>query len=76
MPLYEYECRPCGTKFELLRPMGSAAQTATCPTGHPGATRAVSLFAAPARQGEGAGFDERPAGGCGGCAGGACACAG
>ena len=29
MPIYEYECRDCGGRYELLRKMGE--ETAPCP---------------------------------------------
>ncbi len=31
MPLYEYECRKCGTRFELLRRMSDADRDLNCP---------------------------------------------
>ncbi|HTE85813.1 MAG TPA: zinc ribbon domain-containing protein [Dehalococcoidia bacterium] len=73
MPVYEYYCRSCQSKFELLRPMKMATIATNCPSGHEGATRTISVFAA-------IGHDElgqsMPLGG-GGCAcGGACACGG
>ncbi|HYM14332.1 MAG TPA: zinc ribbon domain-containing protein [Dehalococcoidia bacterium] len=46
MPLYEYYCRTCAAKFELLRPMSRAAEVATCPSGHGGSVRMLSVFAA------------------------------
>jgi putative FmdB family regulatory protein len=71
MPVYEYYCRACQIKFELLRPMKMATLTARCPEGHIGATRTVSVFAAFGRDEEGSLV---PAAG-GGCAcGGSCAC--
>ncbi len=45
MPLYEYFCPICSQKFELLRPMSRSEEPATCPNGHPGANRIISLFA-------------------------------
>ncbi|HEY8492173.1 MAG TPA: zinc ribbon domain-containing protein [Dehalococcoidia bacterium] len=69
MPLYEYYCRTCGTKFELLRPMSRAEEPAACPQGHPGAERTVSLFAAVTRGGT-----PEPAGGGCACGGAGCAC--
>jgi putative FmdB family regulatory protein len=33
MPLYEYECRACGERFEKLQPFGASAPE-TCPKGH------------------------------------------
>jgi putative FmdB family regulatory protein len=73
MPLYEYYCRSCKTKFEQLRPMSRSAEPATCPAGHGKAERLVSLVAAPVREG---GLDMLGAssgGGCSSCAGGSCA---
>ena len=45
MPVYEYFCRTCNEKFELLRPMSRGEEPATCPDGHVGASRILSLFA-------------------------------
>jgi putative FmdB family regulatory protein len=33
MPIYEYECRKCGTHFEKLQRFGEG-DPATCPRGH------------------------------------------
>jgi len=75
MPLYEYFCRACGSKFELLRPMSRSDEAAPCPKGHTGAARTLSVFATVGRDASG-GFTEMPTSG-GGCAcGGACACGG
>jgi putative FmdB family regulatory protein len=74
MPVYEYYCRTCQNKFELLRPMKQSALTANCPSGHEGATRTISVFAAIGRDEFG---ESIPMAGGGGCAcGGACACGG
>ncbi|MCH7999136.1 MAG: zinc ribbon domain-containing protein [Chloroflexi bacterium] len=74
MPLYEYYCRRCEGRFELLRPMGRLDDPAACPEGHEGGERVLSTFAAFA-QGEGGASDALAGtGGCGGCAGGNCAC--
>jgi putative FmdB family regulatory protein len=73
MPLYEYFCRNCAAKFELLRPMARADEPATCPKGHGTATRMLSVFAR-ARRGEVADFEQMPsAGGCA-CGGRGCGC--
>jgi putative FmdB family regulatory protein len=74
MPLYEYRCPTCRSTFELLRPMNRSEEAATCPAGHRGAERVLSLVAA--RAWGGAETFEAPSngGGCGGCAGGGCAC--
>jgi putative FmdB family regulatory protein len=72
MPVYEYYCRPCNSKFELLRSMKLSDQTATCPAGHKNAARTVSVFAA-----LGVGVLDETASFAGGCAcGGACSCGG
>lgn len=75
MPLYEYRCRTCKSVFELLRPMSRAGEAAACPQGHNGTERVLSLVAARAWGGDGADSFEMSAAGCGGCAGGSCACA-
>ena len=73
MPLYEYYCRGCDSKFEKLRQMSAADQPAECPSGHGGAMRTVSVFATFSK---GTGGETMPVTG-GGCAcGGACACGG
>lgn len=45
MPLYEYRCRTCDETFEERRPMSQANDPATCPHGHDGAVRMLSVFA-------------------------------
>ena len=73
MPVYEYYCRACATKFEKLRPMQAATEASECPAGHPGAVRTLSVFAAFTRGADGA-PEPVSMGGCG--CGGACACGG
>jgi putative FmdB family regulatory protein len=71
VPLYEFRCKTCDDTFEVRRPMSQAGEPATCPDGHPGAVRLLSVFAS-----VGGGPAPAPAaapktgGGCGG----ACAC--
>jgi putative FmdB family regulatory protein len=74
MPLYEYHCRSCKTTFELLRPMRDATSKATCPSGHAGATRVISLVAARAQGSDGAETPQFGGGGSCACGGGACGC--
>jgi putative FmdB family regulatory protein len=31
MPLYEYSCRSCGERFEVLRRMGAGSEGLSCP---------------------------------------------
>ena len=74
MPLYEYYCRSCSTKFEKLVPLRQATAAVACPAGHQEAERTLSVFAV-VRAGDGA-MDFAPAAGGGCCGGGACACGG
>ncbi len=77
MPLYEYFCRRCETKFELLRPMSRSDDTATCPSGHEDAQRMISLFASFSKGADGSLSAVAGAGGgCAGCGGGHCATCG
>ena len=75
MPVYEYYCQTCNSKFEKLQPMSASAESASCPSGH-AAARALSLVA---RVGQGMGGEDFDWGGMSdsaGCAcGGACSCA-
>jgi putative FmdB family regulatory protein len=74
MPLYEYVCDRCETRFEMLRPSGRMNDQAICPRGHESTRRVLSNFAALTKDSFG---DSAPvggaSGGCGGCAGG-CTC--
>lgn len=74
MPLYEYYCPKCSSKFELLRTMKQSDDAASCPKGHAGAPRTLSMFAAVSK-GAGSGADDAPmmGGGCA-CGGGGCGC--
>ncbi len=45
MPMYEYMCPDCKTKFELLRPLSQVNETASCPQCHQNAERVLSTFA-------------------------------
>jgi putative FmdB family regulatory protein len=45
MPIYEYVCSKCKSKFELLRPMSQASEGVSCPYCHSQAERALSRFA-------------------------------
>lgn len=46
MPIYEYVCSECDSKFEQLRPLSAADQTAECPHCHKQARRKMSTFSA------------------------------
>ncbi|GFO63499.1 zinc ribbon domain-containing protein [Geomonas paludis] len=46
MPIFEYVCKECGTRFEKLH-KGSAADECSCPTcGSAAVNKALSTFAA------------------------------
>jgi len=47
MPLYEYRCRACGERFEILQRMGDGAEGLECPRcGARQAEKQLSTFAA------------------------------
>ncbi|NLE09195.1 MAG: zinc ribbon domain-containing protein [Dehalococcoidales bacterium] len=45
MPIYEYVCSDCHSKFELLRSMSRADEKAECPQCKHNAERVLSKFA-------------------------------
>lgn len=47
MPMYEYRCRDCGRRFEVLQRMGAGAEGVECPAcGAENAEKLLSTFAA------------------------------
>jgi len=46
MPIYEYLCPSCDTKFEMLRPVSECHEPASCPKCQGSAQRVLSRFAA------------------------------
>lgn len=70
MPIYEYHCPSCRTRFELLRPFARADDEAPCPACREASHRGLSLIA---RGRTGSASGATPSGGCGGCSGGHCA---
>ena len=65
MPIYEYECPKCDSKFELLRPMSRADEKATCPECRSEAQRVVSVCCCATT--DESGMTSAIAGGGGGC---------
>ena len=65
MPLYEYRCRECGHRFEILQRMGEGADGLVCAEcGEPHLEKLLSSFSS---SGSGAGGTSVSAGpGCGG----------
>jgi len=71
MPIYEYRCGACETRFErFVRAFG---EEVTCPECHGGdVEKQLSTFATTSAA---SGSGPAPAGGGGGCCGGGCGCA-
>ncbi len=77
MPLYEYYCADCRTKFEAIRPMTKADDTIQCKNCESNHTsRMLSLFAAHTNTEGGSASSQNFTGGHGGggCCGGMCGC--
>ena len=53
MPIYEYSCSECGSKFELLRSLSQANEGASCPQCHNAAERILSTFVSRAKSDSG-----------------------
>jgi len=75
MPLYEYYCADCQTKFDALRPMSQAdvaIQCKSCESMH--TSRVLSLFAtlSPSKSDNALQRTSSGFGGC--CSGGSCGC--
>ncbi|MDP2729920.1 MAG: zinc ribbon domain-containing protein [Dehalococcoidales bacterium] len=66
MPIYEYVCPKCSSRFELLRSMSQANEDAPCPQCQQKAKRVLSVFAGLARNGDGL-TSSLGGGSCGGC---------
>ncbi len=67
MPVYEYVCPKCDIKFELLRPLSRADESALCKHCNSESHRVLSLFACISRS-NGGEFTPAPgASSCGGC---------
>lgn len=73
MPLYEYQCKECGYRFDALRPIKDADQPIVCNHCESNHTeRQISVFFAQSGGRVVAGSN----GGCAGCAGGSCSSCG
>ncbi len=75
MPVYEYLCRTCETRFETKRPMSESAVPVACPEGHGDTTRLLSVFASVGRSSGGTDPGPGPGAGFSGGCGAGCACA-
>jgi putative FmdB family regulatory protein len=74
MPVYEYRCQTCDTRFEARRPMSEASAPINCPDGHLDTTRLLSVFASVGHGSEPAAMPAGGAGPVGGGCGPGCAC--
>jgi putative FmdB family regulatory protein len=75
MPLYEYYCSDCRTKFELLVGHKHADEVVCAKCHGEKVRRLLSVFSAIRGSGEDSSFDgELPSMGSCGCGGGACGC--
>ncbi len=74
MPVYEYYCAKCGSKYEELRPMRRSGEPGTCPKRRGGGARTLSVFAAVGNGGTAVAGAEPSAGGGCACDGDACGC--
>jgi putative FmdB family regulatory protein len=75
MPIFEYSCDDCGTRFEKLLRRSAEANDVRCPScGQEHLTTQYSTFAAHAKTGAGAAQQDCGAGMCGSgaCQGGMC----
>jgi putative FmdB family regulatory protein len=72
MPIYEYICPDCNTKFELMRPISRSSEAADCPVCKHKANRALSRFVCRSGSEYGTTAPIGGGGGCAGCAGGNC----
>ena len=74
MPLYEYCCLRCQTRFELLRPAARADEPTICPNCQGNeARRLISTFAAFSKSESGASAAVAGSSGCAGCSASSCA---
>jgi len=77
MPIYEYVCASCKSKFELLRSISQASEGAECPECHSQAERVLSGFACRSKDASGAISDVAGTGSaCGSCTASTCSTCG
>ena len=62
MPMYEYQCQPCGHKFELMQSVNARVEETVCPRCHETkADRLMSAFASQIKGDHKPGFAEMKA---------------
>ncbi len=72
MPIYEYQCQKCNTKFEALRAMKDADVEIACKTCQSTDTKRALSLCYSSSDGRSGGSSSGGGGGCGGCSGGSC----
>ena len=72
MPVYEYLCPTCKSRFDVLRPISRMNDETCCPECETRAEKQLSVFSAMIMGGDGAMLPMAGGGGCG--CGGNCAC--
>ncbi len=76
MPIYEYTCKDCGSRFDMLRAIKDADSPVTCSVCHSEQTlRMISVFFAQSG-GKVLAGSSGGGGGCGSCSGGSCSSCG
>ncbi|HVU71984.1 MAG TPA: zinc ribbon domain-containing protein [Mycobacteriales bacterium] len=73
MASYDYRCRTCDVRFEVVRGISEDADAVSCPSGHADVARIWSAVAVMGRSG-GASASAPVMSGGGGCCGGGCGC--
>jgi len=74
MPIYEYYCQDCDTRFEKLVSLSRSNEQPPCPNCTGGHTRKLlSAFASVHASDDGGVSVSSSGGGCAGCSGGSCA---
>ena len=75
MPVYEYYCSSCRTRFEELVRVAGKGERASCPScARTDVPRVLSTFATVRRGSDGAELAAVAGGGCGGCGPSGCGC--
>ena len=76
MPIYEYVCKNCKNKFELMRSFSRSNENADCPRCQKKAERILSACYSMSSDSSGVSQPISGGGGCGSCGGGSCSTCG
>lgn len=72
MPIYEYQCEKCHTKFEAIRSMKDADAEIACKSCQSNKTKRALSLCYSKSDGHSTSTSSSHSGGCGGCSGGSC----